>query len=344
MNNAAAAAMAGAAGLTVSGLLGFSVIPWLRRLNFGQTVIGVNPKPNQKSQYTPTMGGILIIAGTVFAVLLTVITDKLTGGDIVSSGSLVASDMYTKLISGIMMALALALVGFADDYIRIKQNSNLGLTVTQKSAAEFFVILAYMTSLYMGMQGEPFMFIPFAGVRRLGFFFWIFGMIYIFSSVNAVNITDGTDGLCAGTAAVSAVSLAVIAALRGMFGFSLAGAALSGACIGFLLWNKNPAKVFPGNTGSLFISGMIIALAYAVGCPLILLLSGIVYVVEGASDIIQIIYFRLSGGKTVFAMAPLHRHLELSGWSQKKIFGLFSAIGIAGCAAAVAVMYFGGIK
>lgn len=336
MNIAAAIITAFVAAFAVTAALGFVMIPWLRRLEFGQIV------PDIGKKRTPTMGGIMFIIGTVSAILLTVLTDKLMGGDIVASGSLVPQEMYTKLWSGIIMALAFGFIGFADDYIKIVQRQNLGLTIKQKSLMQVLTCVAYLTSLYMGMQGAPFMFIPFFGSVETGFFHWIFGIVFIYATVNSVNLTDGADGLCGSVTVTVAASIAVIAAMKGLFGFSAAAASLAGACIGFVLWNRNPAKVFMGGTGSMFLGGMIVSLAYAIGCPLIVVLAGLVYVIEGASDVIQIAYFKATGGKRILKMAPLHRHLELCGRSEKKITLVFTLINILGAAAAVAVMYYGG--
>ncbi len=342
MNTAAAIITAFVAAFAVTALLGFVMIPWLRRLKFGQTILDIGPKWHSSKQGTPTMGGIMFIIGTVSAILLTVVTDKLMGGDIVASGSLVPQEMYTKLWSGILAALAFAFIGFVDDYVKVVKRQNLGLTIKQKSLMQLLTGVAYLTSLYMGMQGAPFMFVPFVGSVETGFFHWIFGIIFIYATVNSVNFTDGVDGLCSSVTVTAAASVAVIAAMKGLFGFSAAAAALAGGCIGFLLWNKNPAKVFMGDTGSMFLGGMTVALAYAIGCPLILVLSGIVYVIEGASDVVQIVYFKATGGKRILKMAPLHHHLELCGWSEKKITAVFTLINILGAASAVAVMYYGG--
>lgn len=336
MNIAAAIITAFVAAFAVTAVLGFAVIPWLRRLEFGKFI------PDIGKMAVPRMGGIMFIIGTVSAILLTVITDKLMGGDIVASGSLVPQEMYTKLWSGVIMALAFGFIGFADDYIKIVKRQNLGLTIKQKSLMQVLTSVAYLTSLYMGMQGAPFMFVPFFDSIETGFFHWIFGIVFIYATVNSVNLTDGADGLCGSVTVTAAVSIAVIAALKGLFGFSAAAASLAGACIGFVLWNKKPAKVLMGETGSMFLGGMIVALAYAIGCPLIVVLAGIVYVIEGASDVIQIAYFKATGGKRIFKMAPLHRHLKLCGWSEKKTTLVFTSVNILGAAAAVAVMYYGG--
>ena len=342
MNTAAAILTAGIAGLAITGVLGFVMIPWLRKLKFGQTILDIGPKWHSSKQGTPTMGGLMFIIGTVAAILLTVVTDKLMGGDITASGSLVPSEMYTKLWSGVLMALGFGFIGFVDDYIKVVKHQNLGLTIKQKTLLQLLVCVAYLTSLYMGMQGAPHMFVPFVGTLEIGFFHWIFGIIVIYATVNAVNFTDGIDGLCGSITLTAAVSVGVIAALKGLFGFSMASAALAGACFGFVLWNKNPAKVFMGDTGSMFLGGMVVALCYAIGCPVILLLVGIVYVIEGLSDVLQIVYYRVTGGKRIFKMAPIHHHFEMCGWSEKKIALVFSAVNILGGAAAVAFMYYGG--
>ena len=342
MNIITAHILALAAAVAVTAILGFVMIPWLRKLKFGQTILDIGPKWHMSKQGTPTMGGIMFIIGLCAAVVVTLVTDKIMGGDIAGEGSLVKSEMYTKLASGVIMALAFGLIGFVDDYIKVVKHQNLGLTIKQKTAAQLAVILSYLTSLYMSMQGQPYMFIPFIGVVEIGFFFWIFGIVIIYAAINAVNFTDGVDGLCASVTATTALSLGAIAVLKEYFGFSMLASALFGACIGFLLWNKNPAKVFMGDTGSMFLGGMVVALAYALNCPLILLISGIVYVIEGASDVLQIVYYRVTGGKRIFKMAPIHHNFEICGWSEKKIVSVFTAVNIAGGIAAFALMYYGG--
>ena len=140
------------------------------------------------------------------------------------------------------------------------------------------------------------------------------------------------------TTNAAAAAFVVIAAMRNLFGVSLVASALMGGCAGFLVWNHFPAKVFMGDTGSMFLGGMVVALAYAVGCPLILLPVGIIYVVEGMSDVLQIGYFKLTHGKRIFKMAPIHHHFEKSGWSEKKIVIVFTAVNLIGCAAGVLLM------
>lgn len=337
MSVIAVIAVAGIAGLAVTGVSGFSFIPWLGKLEFGRNFASFD-----KKQAAPSMGGIMLVIGTVCAVILAVATDKIAGGDIVASGSLVAQEMYTKLWSGILTAVSFSLIGFIDDYFKIKTRQNLGLTVKQKTVMQFFVILAYLTALYMGMNGKPYMFIPFVGNIEPGFFYWIIGILVMYAAVNAVNITNGVDSLCGSVALTAAVSLGVIAALKGLFGFSVMSAALAGSCVGFLLWNKSPAKVLTGKTGTMFLGGAVVVLSYAIGCPIIIILSGLSYFVIGATDIIQIVYYKKTGGKPLLRSAPVQHHLKLIGWSDKKITLTFTAVNALGGAAAVVVMYYGG--
>lgn len=342
MKSIAAVIMAGVIGLAVTGVAGFAMVPWLRKLKFGQTILDIGPKWHKSKQGTPTMGGLMMVLGVVSALVVTVITDKIMGGDIVASGSMVATEQYTKLWSGLIMALSFGLIGFADDYIKAVMHRNLGLTIKQKTVAQLTVAFVYLLSISKGMGGFTYMFIPFVGMVHMNLYYWFFGLVIIYATVNAVNFTDGIDGLCSSVTLTASVTLGVVAALKGFFGFSMMSSALAGACFGFFLWNKNPAKVFMGDTGSLFLGGMLVAVAYGINCPLILLPAGLVFVVEGASDVLQIIYYRISGGKRIFKMAPIHHHFEMCGWSEKKIVAVFCTINILGGASAYALMKLGG--
>ena len=330
--------LSAALAFAVTALLGFAVIPWLHKLKFGQTILDIGPSWHKNKQGTPTMGGILFIAGTIAAAVVALITDRLMGGDILSSGAAIPLEMRTKLIAGVLMALCFGLIGFADDYIKVVKKRNLGLTIPQKTVIQVLVMAAYLTSLYMGMNRHPYMFIPFIGNVEMGIFFWIFGVCVIYAGINAVNFPDGIDGLCGSVTLTAAAALVVIAAMQRMFGAGLFAAALAGGCAGFLVWNHFPAKVFMGDTGSMFLGGMVVAIAYAIGCPLILLPVGIIYVIEGMSDVIQIGYFKITHGKRIFKMAPIHHHFEMSGWSEKKIVAVFTIVNILGCAVGIALM------
>lgn len=344
MTNIGAVILAAVASFIVAAVLGIFLIPLLRKLKYGQTILDIGPVWHKSKQGTPTMGGIMFIIGTIIAIAITVATDKVMGGNIVAGSSRVPSEMQTKFWGGILMAFGFSLVGFADDYIKVVKKRNLGLTIKQKTISQVFICIAYLSSLYLGMHGSPYMFIPFVHNVQMGLLFWPFGLCVIYATINAVNFTDGIDGLCSSVTITAAVALAVVAAMRSLFGVSLAAAALAGGCAGFLVWNHYPAKVIMGDTGSMFLGGMVVALAYALGCPLILLPIGIIYVIEGLSDVIQIGYFKTTGGKRVFKMAPIHHHFEMSGWNEKKIVRIFTFVNILGCAVGIALMYYGGYK
>lgn len=310
--------------------LGYVFIPWLHKLKFGQTILDIGPNWHKKKQGTPTMGGIMFIIACVVSIVIVFVTDRLLGGDIIGGNNAIEEAvMKTKFWAGLMMALGFGLVGFADDYIKVAKKRNQGLTISQKSVAQIIICVGYLLSLQLA--GATKMFIPFVGNIVLNpVVFWILGFCILYAFINAVNFTDGIDGLCSSVTLTTAVSFIVIAVMRKYFGAGLMASALLGGCAGFLVWNRNPAKVFMGDTGSMFMGGLVIALAYIVDCPLILIPVGIIYVIEIMSDVIQIGYFKITHGKRVFKMAPIHHHFEMSGWKENKIVVVFSIINIIG--------------
>ncbi len=267
------------------------------------------------------------------------VTDKVMGGNIITDGTLVPAAAFTKIVAGLGMAISFGMIGFADDYIKVVKKRNLGLTVKQKTIFQLLVCIAYLGSLELA--GCSAMFVPFVGMVDLNLFYWVFGICVIYAAINAVNFTDGIDGLCSSVTVTTAAAFIAVAFMRNYMGAGVVAAALAGGCAGFLVWNWKPAKVFMGDVGSLFLGGMVVALAYAVDCPLILLPLGIIYVIEGMSDVIQIGYFKLTHGKRIFKMAPIHHHFEMSGWKEVKIVCVFTAINILGCVAGIALMYYG---
>ncbi len=339
MNTFFALAIAAVIGFFVAFLLGYIVIPLLNKLKFGQTILDIGPAWHKHKQGTPTMGGVLFMAGFAAAMLVVLVADKLMGGDIAAGGSIVPQAVKTKLYGGIVMAFCFALIGFVDDYIKVVKKRNLGLTVLQKTIAQIVVMGGYLGTLYAA--GATYVYLPFAGNIELGLFFWVLGVIVLYCTVNAVNFTDGVDGLCGSVTASFAAAGVAVAILREAFGVSLLCAALFGSLLGYLIWNWNPAKVMMGDTGSMFLGGLVVAVSYCLDMPWLILLMGIVYVMEFGSDIIQIAYFKATHGKRIFKMAPIHHHFEKSGWKEKKIVYVFTAINIIGSLAAVLLVYFG---
>ena len=323
-------------------LLGFILIPWLRKLKFGQTILDIGPAWHKSKQGTPVMGGIMFIISTVVSVACILLIDYFMGGNLFACEHIMPDTLKVKHVAGVILSLGLGLVGFADDYIKVVKKRNLGLTEIQKTIPQVVIIIGYLVALYM--NGLTYMKIPFVGTVDLKWFFWIFGVAVIYGAVNAVNFTDGVDGLCASVTSVAAISFCVAALMTKFFGISILAAALAGGCLGYLIWNYYPSKVMMGDTGSMFLGGMVVALAYAIDCPIILVFFGIIYVIEALSDVIQIGYFKITHGKRIFKMAPIHHHFEMCGWKERKIVTIFSLVNMIGCAVGLALYYYGNIK
>ena len=313
----------------ITSVIGMWLIPFLRRLHFGQTILDIGPAWHKSKQGTPTMGGIMFIAGITIAILAGWLTLELSEQGVADASA--AGSFY--LWGGLLMALAFGLIGFLDDYISVVKKQNLGLKAGQKSLALLLVAVVYLAAQQIFAPTTSF-WLPFIGDLDIGIFYYPLMLFIIVGTVNAVNLTDGIDGLDASVTMVAAMGFMVIASIAGFSQMNLLAAALAGGCLGFLVWNFHPAKVFMGDTGSLFLGGMVVALAFGLRRPVLLVFIGIVYVVETLSDIIQIGSVKLTG-KRVFKMAPIHHHFEMSGWSEVKIVAVFSAVTAVGCLIAV---------
>ena len=302
----------------ITGLLGYFMVPFLHKIKFGQTIREVGPSWHKNKQGTPTMGGIMFIIGSSVAAVICIAFLWLNGG---AETQL----MLVKVMAGALMAVGFGIVGFLDDYISIKKHRNLGLTEIQKLILQFIIVGAYLLSVALA-GGTTETVIPFLGTVDLGFFYYILAAVFIVGMVNAVNFTDGIDGLNTSVTLVVALVFSVIAMLLNRVGLSLYAAAIVGAMIGFLFWNANPAKVFMGDTGSLFLGGAVCALAFGVDMPILLILIGVIYIVEILSVVLQVTYFKISHGKRIFKMAPIHHHFEMCGWNENKICFVFSGV------------------
>ncbi len=302
-------------------------IPFLRKLKYGQTILEDGPVWHKSKQGTPTMGGMMFIVGAVLAALVGAAT--LSINDAATTG---LNQLY--LYAGLAMSIAFGALGFADDYVKVVKKQNLGLTAKQKMAGQLLISAAYLAVLYVGGATSTILHIPFIGQLDIGLLYYPFAMFVIVGTVNAVNLTDGIDGLCSSVTFVAAIGMMIVATILGAAEMNLLAGALAGGCLGFLCWNFHPAKVFMGDTGSLFLGGMVCALAFGVRMPMLLLFVGIIYIVETMSVILQVISFK-STGKRIFKMSPIHHHYEMSGWSEEKIVAVFSAITAAGCVLAI---------
>lgn len=304
-------------------VIGRFLIPELRKLKAGQEIREDGPTWHKSKAGTPTMGGIMFILGggvTVFVL----------GWDAMLRGSFVHLYVY-------LFALIFGIIGFVDDYRKVRQHQNEGLTAKQKFVLQLAAAVVFLCLMrYEGLLSNA-LYIPFANVTVTvnWIVYLVFAAFVIVGCVNAVNLTDGIDGLACSVTFVVMVFFTVTGTLwsaqdrQGLF-----PAALAGGLAAFFVYNHHPAKVFMGDTGSLFLGGAVAALAFAMDMPLILILVGIIYIAETMSDIIQVTYFKATHGKRFFKMAPLHHHLELSGWSEAKLVAVFSGITLVFCALA----------
>lgn len=322
-------AAAALGGFLLAALLGRALIPALHRLKFGQTIREEGPAWHQKKQGTPTMGGLLFIIGSLAAAVAAMaVCQWVLPVKIFDATPLT----LTRLFGGILLALCCGAIGFVDDYIKVIKKRNLGLTASQKLFAQLLVAAGYAISVYMA--GGSRFYIPFFGLVDWGIWFVPFCMFVIVAMTNATNLTDGIDGLCGTVSFVVTLLFLVIAGRMAYLGQSILAAAFAGALAGFLVWNLHPARVFMGDTGSLFIGGMLCALAFGLEQPFLLIPAGIVYILENVSVLLQVLYFKLTHGKRLFKMAPLHHHFEMCGWGEGKIVTVFSAVTLLGCLAA----------
>ncbi len=290
------------------------LIPWLKRLKFRQTEREKGPASHKVKQGTPTMGGIAIAAGVTAVALILGFKD------------MAKDDM--RLLFVVMGALLFGLVGFADDYIKVVKKRNLGLTGKQKIFLQVVVSVAFLAALKLSGLISTLMYIPIANVTLdAGLFYYPIALFIIIGTVNSVNLTDGLDGLVSWVSIPVGIFFAVISVLFSYHSLGVFSSALIGGCLGFLVYNAYPAKVFMGDTGSFFLGGAVVSLAFLYDIPIILVIVGLVYLLEALSDIIQVISFKTTG-KRVFKMAPLHHHFELCGLSEKKVVYLFTIISV----------------
>ena len=322
----------------ITAALGQKVIPWLHKLKYGQTIKEIGPKWHEKKQGTPTMGGIMFIAGILVSLLVCLpLYYYLRNGGSIASNYEEPVSYWIRITAGILMSVMFGAVGFLDDYIKVVKKQNEGLTPGQKMIFMTLITGAYLTTLAMCGDATVTTIPFFTNDVDVGFWFYPVSLIMILGFVNAVNLTDGIDGLCSSVTFFTAIVFIVIAGMHNMFGMSIFAASVAGGCLGFLVWNFFPAKVFMGDTGSLFLGGLFCAMAYGVNMPILIPLVGIIYLCEAGSVMLQVAYFKATHGKRIFKMSPIHHHFEMSGWSEVKIVWVFSIITLIAGVAAVAL-------
>ncbi len=314
----------------VCGILGFFIIPYLHRLKFGQTILDIGPQWHKAKQGTPTMGGVMMVIALVIGIAAALGYSFLSEGRLAIQ--LKEQGVAARLIAGIAFALGMGAIGFIDDYIKVVKKRNLGLTAKQKTFLQFLVGALYLAALYFSGMDKTWL--PFLGdisvISGFGILFWPIALVFIYGFSNAVNLTDGVDGLASTVTMIVCAAFMLMASALGLFSQNILAAAAVGACAGFLLWNANPAKVFMGDTGSLFLGGVVISLSFGIDRPILLIFAGIIYVAEAFSVMLQVAYFSKTG-KRIFKMAPIHHHYEMCGWSEGKIVFVFSIVTFIGC-------------
>ncbi|MCD7859909.1 MAG: phospho-N-acetylmuramoyl-pentapeptide-transferase [Firmicutes bacterium] len=309
-----------AVGFVLTAIVGFLLLPLLRALKAGQSIREVGPTWHNSKAGTPMMGGLMFILSLCIcmAIAAAFVEDR--------------SVFYCLGLS-----LCFGLIGFLDDFCKARFKRNLGLTSLQKLLLQMAVSAIYLYLIYRQGSLTCDLYIPFFRVRITNIhpmLYIFFAMFVMVGCVNSVNLTDGVDGLCASVTLPVMIFFAAAAYKMGRGDLALMPACLVGALLAYLLYNWHPAKVFMGDTGSLFLGGAVCALAFALDLPLVLILVGFVYICETLSDILQVSYFKLTHGKRIFKMAPIHHHFEMCGWKEVKIVLVFAGVSALMCALA----------
>ena len=304
------------AGGILSALIGVLLLPVLRALKAGQSIREVGPTWHNNKAGTPMMGGLFFILGTIICVV----------------GNLAIMVDYTVLYV-LALSLCFGLIGFLDDFCKAKYKRNLGLTSIQKALLQMAVSAIFVYLLYKQDPGKCNIYVPFVDtyLQLHPLLYVFFSMFVMIGCDNAVNITDGVDGLCGTVTLPVMIFFTAVAVAMGKFDLAILPAALVGGLIAYLFFNWHPAKVFMGDTGSLFLGGAVCALAFALDMPLILILVGFVYIIETLSVILQVSYFKITHGKRIFKMSPIHHHFEMCGWKEVKIVLVFTAVSALMC-------------
>lgn len=304
------------AGGILSGLIGFLILPVLRALKAGQSIREVGPTWHNYKAGTPMMGGLMFIFALVICLLIAIPT----------------MEDYSVFFV-LAMSLCFGAVGFVDDFCKMKKKRNEGLTSMQKLLLQLAVSALFLYAMYKQGTLNCELYIPFVNVS-----FTVHPLVYIFFAMfvmvgcdNAVNLTDGVDGLSSSVTLPVLVFFTAAAFCMGKIDLALMPACLVGGLIAYLFYNWHPAKVFMGDTGSLFLGGVVCGLAFALNIPLILILVGFVYIMETLSVILQVGYFKITHGKRLFKMSPIHHHFEMCGWKEERIVLTFAAVSAIMC-------------
>ena len=305
------------------------IIPKLKSLKLGQTILDIGPRWHKSKEGTPTMGGLAFIAATLVTCAALAVPYL----------SLKLGTLPIKLTITLIFAALNGAVGIIDDMTKFKNHRNEGLTAGQKYLLQLVLSGAYLYAMTAFAGLDTVLAIPFTKLGfDLGPAYYVIALLILTGIINSVNLTDGIDGLASSVTMVVGAAVSVLGFISGGIDASILGACTIGACLGFLTYNFYPAKIFMGDTGSLFLGAMVVGSAFVLDDPAIILVLGIIYVAESLSVIIQVASFKLTG-KRVFKMSPIHHHFEKCGWSEVKIVSVFSLVTLVFSAAAVILTY-----
>ncbi len=302
-------------------LISKKLIPILKSKKMGQHILDIGPRWHKSKEGTPTMGGLAFIFAAVITGIIGCIYLGLTDG----------IRATLPLVFTLLLGICGGLIGCIDDMAKLRKKQNEGLTAPQKFMLQVIAAALYLLGMALVCGNNTEMNIPFVNISiDLGIFYYIVALFLIVGVMNSVNLTDGIDGLCSSVTLVVGVFFTVSAYLTGMAypdaPLALLGALLIGATAGFLVYNFYPARVFMGDTGSLFLGGMVVGGAFMMDNPLLVVVFGLVYIIETASVILQVTYFKITHGKRLFKMSPIHHHFEKCGWSEVKIVVVASIV------------------
>ena len=312
----------------IAWVAGVYLVPFLHKIKFGQPIKTKDgPQWHAKKQGTPTMGGFMFIISSIVTAIAGYWAYRLRGGvDVTDKAAL---DSFYRMISVVIFAALFGLIGFIDDYIKVVRKSNDGLTPKQKMALQLVFSLGFLFVLYKFGDESTRLNFGFAETPSLGIFYYILMIPVIIYLTNAVNLTDGVDGLCGSVTFVVMLIYTICCAIIKENELSMFTMALAGGCLGFLVWNLNPAKCFMGDTGSMFLGAAVTGTGLVLHNHLLMLLVSLIYILEALSVVIQVSYFKYTKkkygeGRRIFKMTPIHHHFEMSGFSEYKIVITFS--------------------
>ncbi len=312
-------------GITV--LVSRWLIPVLKSKKMGQKILEIGPRWHKNKEGTPTMGGLAFVCASFLVAVCGTVSLSLQS----------SFDAMVPFVLTFAYALLNAGIGIVDDLAKLRKKQNEGLTAPQKYGLQFLAAVLFLAAMRLTGNLETTLHLPFTSIEiELSFGYYVIAILLLTGVVNSVNLNDGIDGLCSSLTFLNGLflSLAGFLTRRGSDSVSLTGALLCGSSLGFLVYNFYPARVFMGDTGSLFFGGLVVGGCFLLRSPLVVLLCGIVYIAESLSVILQVGYFKLTHGKRLFKMSPIHHHFEQCGWSENKIVAVFSGVTLLGCAAA----------